>query len=82
MAPIAIDETKKVANGTPLKATARSFHDSRYHASASRDAIAAEDTYAAHNYHPIPVVFARASGCSVWDPVRNPQPNFDGPVLT
>jgi len=88
MAPIAIDETKRVLNGTPLKATARSFHPagapnaSRYHEPSSKDAITAEAAYAAHNYHPLPVVFARASGCSVWDPVRNPQPNFDGLVLT
>jgi len=74
MAPIAIDETKSVHNGNPLKATARPFHPtgvsdvSRYHASSSRDAIATEAAYAAHNYHPLPVVFARASGCSVWDP--------------
>jgi len=27
-----------------------------------------EAAYAAHNYHPLPIVFARASGCSVWDP--------------
>ena len=79
MAPIAINETKSVANGHPLKATSRSFHpagahdDSHYHASSSRDAINSEANYAAHNYHPLPVVFARASGCSVWDPVRNLQ---------
>jgi ornithine--oxo-acid transaminase len=88
MAPIAIDETKNVPNGTLPKATARSFRAaggldaSRYHAPSSKSAIATEAAYAAHNYHPLPVVFARASGCSVWDPVRNPQPNFDGLVLT
>lgn len=27
-----------------------------------------EATHAAHNYHPLPIVFARAQGCSVWDP--------------
>lgn len=27
-----------------------------------------EATYAAHNYHPLPIVFSRASGCTVWDP--------------
>jgi ornithine--oxo-acid transaminase len=31
-------------------------------------AIASEHDYAAHNYHPLPVVFSRASGTSVWDP--------------
>ncbi|EOA80762.1 uncharacterized protein SETTUDRAFT_157748 [Exserohilum turcica Et28A] len=41
----------------------------------ARDAFAAgtaqresEADFAAHNYHPLPIVFARASGCSVWDP--------------
>lgn len=28
----------------------------------------AEQKYAAHNYHPLPIVFARAAGVSVWDP--------------
>ncbi|OCL11569.1 ornithine aminotransferas-like protein [Glonium stellatum] len=61
-------------NGTALKATARSFHPtgtpdpSRYHASSSKEAFTAEAAYAAHNYHPLPIVFSRASGCSVWDP--------------
>ncbi|KAF3891798.1 Ornithine aminotransferase [Trichophyton interdigitale] len=41
---------------------------SRYHASSTESAIAEEAQYAAHNYHPLPVVFARASGTSVWDP--------------
>ncbi|KAJ9155039.1 Ornithine aminotransferase [Pleurostoma richardsiae] len=41
---------------------------SRYHASSTKRAIAAENEYAAHNYHPIPVVFARAQGVNVWDP--------------
>ncbi|VEU19978.1 DEKNAAC100117 [Brettanomyces naardenensis] len=27
-----------------------------------------EEKYAAHNYHPLPVVFARAKGAHVWDP--------------
>jgi len=30
--------------------------------------MSAEAAYAAHNYHPLPVVFSRAQGCSVWDP--------------
>ncbi|EAS29216.3 ornithine aminotransferase [Coccidioides immitis RS] len=41
---------------------------SAYHASSTQAAISAEDEFAAHNYHPLPVVFARASGVSVWDP--------------
>ncbi|KAK1832318.1 pyridoxal phosphate-dependent transferase [Podospora conica] len=40
----------------------------RYHASSTKSAITAENEYAAHNYHPLPVVFARAKGVDVWDP--------------
>ncbi|KAJ6104631.1 hypothetical protein N7523_010951 [Penicillium sp. IBT 18751x] len=39
-----------------------------YHAASTEEAIHAEHEYAAHNYHPLPVVFARAKGTSVWDP--------------
>ncbi|KAL4922389.1 pyridoxal phosphate-dependent transferase [Aspergillus aurantiobrunneus] len=39
-----------------------------YHASSTQEAIQAEKDFAAHNYHPLPVVFARAQGTSVWDP--------------
>lgn len=39
-----------------------------YHATSTQGAIAAENEYAAHNYHPLPVVFARARGVHVWDP--------------
>lgn len=38
------------------------------HANSSSAAIEAEKLHAAHNYHPLPVVFARAQGCLVWDP--------------
>ncbi|KAJ5610700.1 ornithine aminotransferase [Penicillium lagena] len=38
------------------------------HATSTDEAIHAEHNYAAHNYHPLPVVFARAQGTSVWDP--------------
>lgn len=34
---------------------------------SSKQAIDYEHEYAAHNYHPIPVVFKRASGVDVWD---------------
>jgi len=76
MAPIAIDNSTG-NNGTSLKATAPSFHPtgaldrSRYHVSSSDAAYQTEAAYAAHNYHPLPIVFARASGVSVWDPVRD-----------
>ncbi|RHZ55382.1 hypothetical protein CDV55_102872 [Aspergillus turcosus] len=39
-----------------------------YHTSSTQEAIQAEKEFAAHNYHPLPVVFARAQGTSVWDP--------------
>ncbi len=34
-------------------------------------AIALEDKYGAHNYHPIPVVLSRGLGVHVWDPEGN-----------
>lgn len=33
----------------------------------SEDAIALEDKYGAHNYHPLPVVLSRGKGVYVWD---------------
>lgn len=42
------------------------------HASSSTSAIHDEHEYAAHNYHPLPVVFARAKGTKVWDPEVRP----------
>ncbi|KAK0753064.1 pyridoxal phosphate-dependent transferase [Schizothecium vesticola] len=51
-----------VSNGKP------SSPQDRYHASSTKSAITAENEYAAHNYHPLPVVFARAKGVDVWDP--------------
>merc|ERR1711967_19935 len=30
-------------------------------------AIAKEDKYGAHNYHPLPVVLSKGQGCKVWD---------------
>jgi len=82
MAPMAVEsdgvngitEVNGNAKGTSLKATAPEFHPtgtpnpSNYHASSSKEAIDDEHTYAAHNYHPLPIVFARAQGTSVWDP--------------
>ena len=77
MAPMATETTHSHTDGTHgtmLKATAPSFHPtgtpdpSQYHAASTAEAVTDEHTYAAHNYHPLPVVFARASGTSVWDP--------------
>jgi ornithine--oxo-acid transaminase len=33
----------------------------------SQEAMALEDKYGAHNYHPIPVVIAKGKGAKVWD---------------
>ncbi|GMM56601.1 ornithine-oxo-acid transaminase [Maudiozyma humilis] len=35
---------------------------------SSTDAMAMEEQYSAHNYHPLPVVFHKAQGALVWDP--------------
>ncbi|KAK3047200.1 ornithine aminotransferase [Extremus antarcticus] len=76
MAPTAIEEpaTNGQTNGT-LNAKAPTFTPAAvhpttttHHASTSAEAMSTESSYAAHNYHPLPIVFARASGCSVWDP--------------
>jgi len=34
----------------------------------SNDYIRRDETYGAHNYHPLPVVIAQAEGARVWDP--------------
>lgn len=72
MAPIAIESNG--ANGASLNAKAATFEPEgnvatdKYHSASSTAAIATELAYAAHNYHPLPVVFSRAQGCDVWDP--------------
>ena len=35
---------------------------------SSQEAIKLEEKYGAHNYHPLPVVIAKAQGAKVWDP--------------
>ncbi|OTB06836.1 hypothetical protein M426DRAFT_54630 [Hypoxylon sp. CI-4A] len=60
MAPHADGPTARSGNGSTTSA--------RYHSSSTKGAIEAENKYAAHNYHPLPVVFARAQGADVWDP--------------
>ena len=35
---------------------------------SSEEAIRLEETYGAHNYHPLPVVIAKGMGVKVWDP--------------
>lgn len=64
-------------NTSILKPTAPTFQpvaalaDSKYHSTSTASAIETENKYAAHNYHPLPIVFARAQGSSVWDPEGN-----------
>jgi ornithine--oxo-acid transaminase len=61
------------ADDNSVKGSATS---SRYHASSTQGAIEAENKFAAHNYHPLPVVFSRASGVDVWDPEGNQYLDF------
>lgn len=72
MSPIAINELTHNgvhANGNTKSAQpSKAGNVSRYHASSSKEAIDSEHTFAAHNYHPLPIVFARALGTKVWDP--------------
>lgn len=37
----------------------------------TQDAIALENKYGAHNYHPLPVVLSKGDGVYVWDPEGN-----------
>lgn len=75
MSPSAVEINGHLPNvkNSELKATAPSFSPasataSKYHCTSSEEAIQKEHTYGAHNYHPLPIVFARAQGANVWDP--------------
>mgnify|MGYP001595264472 CR=1 FL=1 len=48
----------------------------------SEDAIALEDKYGAHNYHPLPVVLGRGEGVHVWDVEGNQYLDFFAGILT
>lgn len=43
---------------------------------SSKTATTYETEYSAHNYHPLPVVFHKASGAHVWDPEGNEYLDF------
>ncbi|ODQ76894.1 hypothetical protein BABINDRAFT_163975 [Babjeviella inositovora NRRL Y-12698] len=43
---------------------------------SSADARKQESDFSAHNYHPLPVVFSKASGAHVWDPEGNEYLDF------
>lgn len=68
MSPIALEQHNGTHSTGPGAKAASKSEESRYHATSSQQAMSSEATYAAHNYHPLPVVFAKASGCLVWDP--------------
>ena len=53
-------------------------HDHKTSPLSTEEAIHAEAEYAAHNYHPLPVVFSKAQGCTVWDPEGNSYLDFVG----
>lgn len=42
----------------------------------SQDAIALENQYGAHNYHPLPVVLSKGEGVYVWDVEGNKYYDF------
>ncbi|KAK1256500.1 hypothetical protein QJS04_geneDACA016400 [Acorus gramineus] len=44
--------------------------------SSSEELIKMEQQHSAHNYHPIPVVFAQAKGTCIWDPEGNKYIDF------
>ncbi|KAJ8762062.1 hypothetical protein K2173_006664 [Erythroxylum novogranatense] len=44
--------------------------------SSSQELINLEYEFSAHNYHPVPVVFSRARGSSIWDPEGNKYLDF------
>jgi ornithine--oxo-acid transaminase len=68
MAPGAITTTE-VSNGhNSADVSSNKAAKSSYHATSTAAAMSAEAEHAAHNYHPLPIVFARAKGVSVWDP--------------
>ncbi|KAF8543790.1 pyridoxal phosphate-dependent transferase [Trichophaea hybrida] len=60
MSPSASTSTSTSANGSSAF--------SAYHVASSIQALDLEHKYAAHNYHPLPIVFAKAKGVHVWDP--------------
>ncbi|XP_002519647.3 ornithine aminotransferase, mitochondrial isoform X2 [Ricinus communis] len=44
--------------------------------SSSQQLIGLEYDFSAHNYHPVPIVFSRAKGSSIWDPEGNKYLDF------
>jgi ornithine--oxo-acid transaminase len=65
MAPSASTAASKSSAASPKTGVATI---NSYHTSSSKQALDWEHEYAAHNYHPLPMVFAKAKGVHVWDP--------------
>ena len=42
--------------------------------------IALDEKYGAHNYHPLPVVIARAEGARFWDPEGSEYYDISPPI--
>lgn len=58
------------ARGLPLRGLNPIFMQTKtlsYRPAGSAEAMALEDRYGAHNYHPVPVVLDRGEGVFVWD---------------
>ncbi|KAL9612810.1 MAG: hypothetical protein Q9167_002593 [Letrouitia subvulpina] len=68
MAPIATTGYNERINATRWKPSYSTAPDSKYHVTSTQEAIRNEHEYSAHNYHPLPIVFSRASGTQVFDP--------------
>ncbi|KAF8422917.1 pyridoxal phosphate-dependent transferase [Tirmania nivea] len=56
--------------------TVQTHQSIKVHAQSTAQALQDEHKYAAHNYHPLPVVFAKADGVRVWDPEGNEYLDF------
>lgn len=56
------------SNGTHNGTNGSSNNDNDAPHRTSQGCIELEEEYSAHNYHPMPVVFSRASGAHVYDP--------------
>ncbi|CAM8887050.1 unnamed protein product [Rhodiola kirilowii] len=57
-------------------ANGRLLSSRNFAASSSHHLINLEKHHSAHNYHPIPIVFSRAQGSTVWDPEGNKYLDF------
>lgn len=56
------------SNARPAAVKGNGIRSTGVHATSSDQAVRYEHDFAAHNYHPLPVVMARGEGVHVWDP--------------